>query len=198
MLTSFQDWVIQRESSAATRARSAAARGLMPVSTVGSLNGHSTAPPWEAEQIKKAMGKKKKKSKKKSSFRAVGNRKKVSPSNHNREIDKWMTEVGGLKDDLKKLKDVFDKKKSDLKKKPEKPEKPEPKKSDAKPEAKPEAKPDTKAVKVVGKKPQEEADDDVKKSPKKFGKFVGRKEEEASAKKKQAVEKEEPKGRRRL
>jgi hypothetical protein len=181
MLTSFQDWIIQRESSASTRARSAAARGLMPVATVGSLDGHSTAPPWEAEQIKKAMGKKKKKSKKKSSFRAVANRKKVSPSNHNREIDKWMTEVGGLKDDLKKLKDVFDKKKADLKKKPE-------------------VKPDTKAVKPIGKKPEPEAEaDDEKKSPKKFGKFAARKEEETSAKKKKPQEeKEESKGRRRL
>lgn len=63
-LIRFKDWVAQQdESSAHTRARAAAARGLMPLATVGSVHGRSTASPFETEKLKKKKKKSKKKSK---------------------------------------------------------------------------------------------------------------------------------------
>ena len=110
----FQQWLSMRESSPATRTRSAVARGLMPLAALGSLHGKSTANPWEAEQIKKAISKQHKKRKKKS-FGASPSKKKISITNHNLEVDRWMKEVGDLKGDLLKLKAVFDSKKKNLK-----------------------------------------------------------------------------------
>ena len=144
----FKDWISVRESSASTRARSAAARGLMPLATVGSVHGHSTANPWEAEQIKKAMAKAKK-HKKKSTFGASPSKKKIGVDNHNLEIDRWMKEVGDLKDDLKKLKVILDKKKAEK-------DKPEAKKPEIK-------KPDSSKNDDAGKKPDKKNPDDLKK-----------------------------------
>lgn len=75
-MNNFKQWLSMRESSPATRARSAAARGLLPMATVGSLHGRSTANPWEAEQIKKALSKQRK-HKKKSSEHLRAKRKSV-------------------------------------------------------------------------------------------------------------------------
>ena len=107
-MLSFKDWMLQKESSPATRARSAAARGLMPLAVVGSIHGHSTANPWEAEQLAK-LSKKHKKSKKKR-FGASLNKKKITISNKNSGIDSYVKEVGELKDALTKLEDIFDSK----------------------------------------------------------------------------------------
>jgi hypothetical protein len=63
-MLSFQDWLLQQESSASTRARAEAARGLRPWS--GSLHGHSTASPFEVKQFKKYLKKKRRRSKKRS------------------------------------------------------------------------------------------------------------------------------------
>jgi hypothetical protein len=65
-MMNFKDWLIAKESSASTRARNAAALGLMPLAVVGSINGRSTASPFELESItKKNKSNKKKKHKKK-------------------------------------------------------------------------------------------------------------------------------------
>lgn len=102
-LISFKQWLIHKESSSHTRARTAAALGLMPLATVGSLHGRSTAHPWEAKQITKKSKKSKKKSK---------------PVVKNNQVDSWLKEVGALKDDIDKLKKVFkDKSVSKTKKK---------------------------------------------------------------------------------
>lgn len=109
MLT-FAKWMLHRESSPATRARSAAALGLLPPQVVGSLNGHSTAAPWEAEHLGKIARKHRKG--RKGKFGASRSKKKITPVNKNTQIDRWLQEVGDLKDDLAKLKSIFDKKKS--------------------------------------------------------------------------------------
>ena len=62
---SFKDWLQQQESSPATRTRRDVAFGLKPLSAVGSVDGHSTASPFERASIKKQMKKKKKNHKKK-------------------------------------------------------------------------------------------------------------------------------------
>lgn len=112
-MISFKDWIIQQESSASTRARSAAANGLVPPQTVGSVHGHSTARPWEVEQLSKFFKKKKRKGKKK--FGATHNKKKVTPVNKNTQIDSWLKEVDSLKSAFSRLRDVMEKRKKDLK-----------------------------------------------------------------------------------
>ena len=62
--TRFYDWIVARESSAATRLRSAAARDLMPPIPDAAINSHSTASPFEQKSLK-GKGKKKKKLRKK-------------------------------------------------------------------------------------------------------------------------------------
>jgi hypothetical protein len=66
MLIKFQDWLVARESSAQTRLRANAARGLAVFT--GSLHGRSTASPFETEKLspKKKRKKKKKNGKNKS------------------------------------------------------------------------------------------------------------------------------------
>ncbi len=64
-MNTFRDWLIARESSASTRARHAAALGLMPLAVVGSVHGRSTASPFELESLTKKKKKKRKKRKKK-------------------------------------------------------------------------------------------------------------------------------------
>jgi hypothetical protein len=60
--TRFFDWIVARESSAATRLRAAAARDQMPPIPDAAINSHSTASPFEQKSLK---GKGKKKAKKK-------------------------------------------------------------------------------------------------------------------------------------
>ena len=122
-LLSFRDWMDQQESSSATRARHAAALGLLPMATIGSPHGRSTASPFEVGQIDKALkNKKKKKKKSKKSVCEAKNGKKVTPIN--KEVDKWLQGVGALKSDVDSLKDFLKKKEAEPKKK-EEPEKPE-------------------------------------------------------------------------
>lgn len=64
-MITFKDWLIARESSASTRARHAAALGLMPMAVVGSIHGRSTASPFEVKSLTSKKKKKKKKRKKK-------------------------------------------------------------------------------------------------------------------------------------
>ena len=64
-MNTFRDWLIARESSASTRARHAAALGLMPLAVVGSVHGRSTASPFELESLTKKKKKKKKRKKRK-------------------------------------------------------------------------------------------------------------------------------------
>ena len=52
-LLTFKDWMIQQESSPSTRLRRDAALGLKPIAGMGSINGHSTALPWEKDSIVK-------------------------------------------------------------------------------------------------------------------------------------------------
>ncbi len=58
---SFKDYVLTKESSAATRLRSDAALGLKPPIPDAMLHSRSTASPFEVEQIQKKNKKKKKK-----------------------------------------------------------------------------------------------------------------------------------------
>lgn len=48
-LIKFQDWIVAKESSPATRSKTAAALGLGP--DVASPFGHSTPPPWQAKRL---------------------------------------------------------------------------------------------------------------------------------------------------
>lgn len=60
-LIKFKEWrQSQTESSASTRSRREIALGLRTPVGMGSLNGHSTAAPWEQEAIGKILKKKKK------------------------------------------------------------------------------------------------------------------------------------------
>ena len=114
-MISFSSWILQRESSPHTRARAAAAQGLLPMATVGSIHGRSTASPFEVKKFKKKLNKKKRKKKRKKS--------KVDETPaKNTAIDSWLKETDKLKDDLARLKDAFQKHK------PEKPEKEKPEK----------------------------------------------------------------------
>jgi len=101
----FSNWLLQKESSASTRARAAAAAGLMPMAVVGSPNGHSTASPFETEQIKKAIRDSDAQNKKRHG------KKQPKKSGQNTQQDAWFKEVEDLKDSLNTLKAVFNKKK---------------------------------------------------------------------------------------
>lgn len=57
----FNDWLLARESSPATRTRNAAAKGTGPSIPDAAINSHSTASPWESKQIQKRNKKAKKK-----------------------------------------------------------------------------------------------------------------------------------------
>lgn len=61
MFKTFKDWLIAKESSAFTRAREAAAKGLGPDIPDAAINSRNTAPPWQQEVFKKKHKKKKKK-----------------------------------------------------------------------------------------------------------------------------------------
>ena len=63
-LIKFSDWVLVRESSAATRLRTAAAKGLMPPIPAAAIDSRNTAPPSEKKALLK-KGKKRKGGKKK-------------------------------------------------------------------------------------------------------------------------------------
>lgn len=58
---SFKDWVLTKESSAATRLRRDAALGLKPPIPDAMIHSRSTASPFEVEQIQKKNKKKRKK-----------------------------------------------------------------------------------------------------------------------------------------
>ena len=58
-LLNFSDWVLVRESSPATRLRTAAAKGLMPPIPAASIDSHSTAPPSERKALLRKGRKKK-------------------------------------------------------------------------------------------------------------------------------------------
>lgn len=60
-MMNFHDWVKVKESSPATRNKTAAALGLQPMYSAD-VFGHATPPAW---QVKKLVGKLKKKKKKK-------------------------------------------------------------------------------------------------------------------------------------
>ncbi len=50
---SFGEWLQARESTAFTRARSQAAKGLGPDMPDAEINSHDTAPPWQQKLFKK-------------------------------------------------------------------------------------------------------------------------------------------------
>jgi hypothetical protein len=85
---SFKDWLIQQESSAHTRARHAAALGLMPLATVGSIHGRSTASPSEVKSLSTSTRKTRK------------SKKKLVKHN---EIDVWVNKAEELKKDITAL-----------------------------------------------------------------------------------------------
>lgn len=62
----FKDWLAAKESTAFTRTRAAAAKGLGPDIPDASINAHDTAPPWQQEAFAKKRKKHKKSEKKKS------------------------------------------------------------------------------------------------------------------------------------
>jgi hypothetical protein len=144
-MISFSSWILQRESSPHTRARAAAAQGLLPMATVGSIHGRSTASPFEVKKFKKKLNKKKRKKKSKVD---------ETPAK-NTAIDSWLKETDKLKDDLARLKDAFQKHK------PEKPEKEKPEKE--KPEKE---KPEEEDIEKTGKP---EPDDEKSEKGKKKG-----------------------------
>jgi hypothetical protein len=171
---SFRDW-LARESSPATRLRWASALGLMPPIPAASIHAHSTAIPWQVEPLDKTQKKHKKKKKRK---------KKVDESKHyshkDPRVEKFVTAVDALKNDVELLKKVMKGKKSKAKK--VEPKKPLPTKK---------TKPDKGADKKDNKTPGDEKNDykDVKKDDKPqddekkdykggFGKFVKDKEKE--------------------
>ena len=95
----FKDWIVARESSSHTRARAAAANGLMPLATVGSINGGSTASPSIQKSLTKKFSKKKKKK----------HGKKKKPLKNN-QVDSWLKEVEKLKSTIDQLKVALSKK----------------------------------------------------------------------------------------
>ena len=54
----FKEWLAVREANAHTRLRRDAALGLKPITGLGSINGTSSALPWEVEKIEKKIKKK--------------------------------------------------------------------------------------------------------------------------------------------
>ena len=140
-MISFSSWILQRESSPHTRARAAAAQGLLPMATVGSIHGRSTASPFEVKKFKKKLNKKKRKKKSKVD---------ETPAK-NTAIDSWLKETDKLKDDLARLKDAFQKHK------PEKPEKEKPEEEDIEKTGKPE--PDDEKSEKGKKKGSEEEEE---------------------------------------
>lgn len=63
-MISFKDWIIAKESSAATRLRWDSALGLKPPIPPASVHSHSTGLSWQVEKLK-GKGKKKRKKRKK-------------------------------------------------------------------------------------------------------------------------------------
>ena len=148
-MISFSSWILQRESSPHTRARAAAAQGLLPMATVGSIHGRSTASPFEVKKFKKKLNKKKRKKKRKKS--------KVDETPaKNTAIDSWLKETDKLKDDLARLKDAFQKHKPEKPEK-EKPEKEKPEEEDIEKTEKPE--PDDEKSEKGKKKGSEEEEE---------------------------------------
>lgn len=102
-LIRFQDWIIAKESSAATRSKTAAALGLGP--DVASVFGHSTPPAWQTERLLKKL-----KSSKKGSNSELPGEEPAAPKWYLPEqspdysFDKW---VGNL---LKKKKETDEQK----------------------------------------------------------------------------------------
>lgn len=117
-MMSFEEWLAQKESSSHTRARRAAALGLMPPQVVGSLHGRSTAHPFEVEKLSGGYKSKKKKKEEAidEAFRSTKNRKKVSHLNLNTGIDAWVKEVEDLKSYIEKLKKTIEDKKKEKEK----------------------------------------------------------------------------------
>jgi hypothetical protein len=68
-MISFRDWLLTRESSAATRLRWDAAMGLKPPIPDASIHSHSTAPMWQVERLKGKGNKKRKKKKRKNNIK---------------------------------------------------------------------------------------------------------------------------------
>lgn len=87
-MITFRNWLQQLESSPATRARAAAALGLLPLATIGSIHGHSTAPAWQVKAIKKQM----------------------KNQRVDRGIDAWIERVEQLKTLLSELKEKVEQK----------------------------------------------------------------------------------------
>ena len=87
----FSDWLVAKESSAFTRLRDAAAKGLRPPIPDASINSRSTATP---AQQKALIGKGKKKKRK-------GRKKKVVAKN--KEIDAFVRQVEELEKDVIKF-----------------------------------------------------------------------------------------------
>ncbi len=101
-LIRFQDWIIAKESSAATRSKNAAALGLGP--DVASVFGHSTPPAWQTERLLKKL-----KSPKKSNSKLPGEEPSapkwyLPEQSPDYSFDKW---VGNL---LKKKKETDEQK----------------------------------------------------------------------------------------
>lgn len=130
-LLRFSEWLKQQsESSAFTRARREIALGLRTPTGMGSLNGHSTAAPWEAANLKKKLKKKKK------------------PIITNKKTDDWLKEVDALESSFNKLKSILAKVET----------KPDTKKPEVKDSKKPEF--DKKNAKKESEKLEPEEDDE--------------------------------------
>lgn len=122
-MKSFSDWLknrTQQESTARTRAVLAFTNGT-GVWPGGNPNQHATASAATVAKFN-ALGRKTKKKR----FGATVNKKKVTVTNKNTQVDSFLSQVDGLKGDLAKLRDVFDKKKAKLKKDSEEAEKKKP------------------------------------------------------------------------
>lgn len=59
-MKTFKDWMKVKESTAFTRTRSQAAKGIGPDIPDAGINSHDTAPPWQQQAFKKKHHKKKK------------------------------------------------------------------------------------------------------------------------------------------
>jgi hypothetical protein len=171
---SFKDWVAAvKESSPATRSKTAAALGIGP--DVADVFGHSTPAPWIVEKLLKKLGDKPKKHKK-DKIKGL-DEKAMSPDY---SFDQWIRDAEksskDIDDDIKKAKD----KEEDIEKEIEKKKEDEPK-TNPNPFV---SKNKDGVKKVEPTKDDQEGDDKdeigkdddswSKKKPKSFGEFVSK------------------------
>jgi len=110
-LKSFKEFLAQRESSAFTRTRKQAMLGLGPDIPDASTHSRSTCDPTLLDYKEKRKKKKKGKKKKKKMFDESSDEslnEAKTPRPVNKQIDKWLDAVDGLKKDVDELDDAPD------------------------------------------------------------------------------------------